>query len=226
MPSREDIFQNGDYYHIFDKTIDGKKIFSSPKITHEFMRTFFYYRSDKANLRYSKFKELPAAERSKREKILRFKKYFKVGIIAYCLMPNHYHFLLRQVQKNGIVTFMANILNSITRYSNLMNDRKGPIFLTQFRSKKIYTEEQLVYVVRYIHTNPYAGSVVNNIGGLFQYPYSSIQSYMLQNNSQIDTKSVMNYFNNDRVRHRHFIENNADDQKKYEYLKYSSKWMI
>lgn len=226
MPSREDIFQNGDYYHIFDKTIDGKKIFSSPKIAYEFIRTFLYYRSSKVSLRFSRFKEISSTERLEQEKRLSFKKYFKVGIVAYCLMPNHYHFLLKQYQKNGIVTFMANILNSITRYTNLLTARKGPIFLTQFKSKKIYTIEQLAYVVRYIHTNPFAGSIVKNIEDTYKYPYSSIRSYINHNNSQIETESVLSYFNYDLVRFRHFIENNADDQKKYEYLKYTSKWAI
>ncbi|PIY69318.1 hypothetical protein COY90_01290 [Candidatus Roizmanbacteria bacterium CG_4_10_14_0_8_um_filter_39_9] len=226
MPTRDDVFQNGDYYHIFNKTIDGKKIFLSSRVAYEFIRTFFYYRSSKATLRFSKFKDLPLIEQSEKEKQLGFKKYFRVGIMAYCLMPNHYHILLRQMQKNGVITFMANILNSITRYTNILNARKGPIFLTQFKSKKMHTEEQLVYVARYIHTNPFAGSIVSNVEAIFKYPYSSIQSYIHKNINNLETDLVMNYFKNDLTRFHHFIEHNADDQKKYEYLKYTDKWLV
>lgn len=225
MPSREDIFQNNNYYHIFDKTIDNREIFALPKLAYEFIRTFIYYRSKKATLRFSKFKSLDLPLQEERQSEIMLKKDFQIGIVSYCLMPNHYHFLLKQLQKNGIRFFMAQILNSFTRYYNILNKRKGPIFLTQFRSKKIYTEEQLIYVSRYIHTNPFASYVVDTIEDIFNYPYSSIKAYLQKENlEKIDREVVLNYFGNNPQKYKEFIIKNADEQKEHKYLKYTEKW--
>ena len=139
-------------------------------------------------------------------------------------MPNHYHFLLKQLQDQGIQKFMADILNSITRYYNILNSRKGPIFLTQFKSKRIYTEEQMVYVSRYIHTNPYAESLTDK-KGIFTYPYSSISPYIIEglNPFKISTEDILNYFSHNRERYRQFILKNAEDQKEKEFVKYTAK---
>lgn len=223
MPSRYDVFTNGAFYHIFNKTIENIQIFSTDAIAREFEKTFLYYRSTKIKLRFSLFKKLDYEMQKNAWIKFLFKKDFKVDILSYCLMPNHYHFLLRQVQDKGIQKFMANILNSITRYYNILNDRKGPIFLTQFKSKRIYTEEQLVYVSRYIHTNPYAGSLTNK-NGIFTYPYSSIQSYINGINPyKISTQEVLNYFLNKRDKYRGFILKNAEDQKEKNFVKYTKR---
>ncbi len=225
MPSRKDNFQNNDYYHIFDKTIDHRNIFASSQIAYEFMRTFLYYRSKKVQLRLSKYKLLDSLKQKEIWSEILLQKDFHVDIVSYCLMPNHYHFLLKQLHHNGIQVFMAKILNSITRYYNILNRRKGPIFLTQFRSKKIYTIEQLIYVSRYIHTNPYADSVVDTIEDIFRYPYSSIKAYLHKGNSEKIAREVaLDYFGNDSNKYKKFIIKNADEQKEIEYLKYTEKW--
>jgi len=227
MPSREDVFYNGGIYHIYDKTIDDIDIFSSRKIAYEFINVVNYYRSSKVNYRYSMFKKLDNKSKETKLKKIKLQKYFKVDILSYCLMPNHYHFLIKQLKENGIKTFMANILNSITRFFNILNNRKGPVFLTQFKSNEIRHEEQLIYVSRYIHTNPYAGSIVDEIGEIFNYPFSSITAYMENhsNDNKINTDLVLNYFKGNKQRYKNFISKNADDQKAREWLKYSEKWL-
>lgn len=226
MPLREDVFENNAYYHIFDKTIDDIMVFSSPKIAYEFISTFLYYRSSRASLRYSKYKKLVPTIKKNLGRLISYEKYFKVNILAYCIMPNHYHLLLKQAHYDGIQTFMANTLNSITRFYNLLHNRKGPIFLTQFKSKKIHTEEQLIYVSRYIHTNPYASFIVKKIDDIFTYPYSSIHSYLGNNNQHIITKKkVLTYFGNNKETYMDFIIKNADRQKAVEHLKYTKNWL-
>ncbi|MDO8610294.1 MAG: transposase [bacterium] len=227
MPSRKDVFHNNCYYHIFDKTIDHKEIFSLSKFARHFIQTFLYYRSKKSILRFSKMKLLDRYKQNDIWNEIMLQNYFQVDIVSYCLMPNHYHFLLKQLKENGIRIFMSQILNSITRYYNVLNKRKGPVFLTQFRSKKIYTVEQLVYVSRYIHTNPYADSLVGSIEEIFNYSYSSIGSYLTNvNKCKIAIDDVLDYFGNKPEKYKDFIIKNADDQKDFEYLKYSEKWRI
>src|SRR3989338_1926632 len=100
MPSRRDIFTNGGIYHVFNKTIDKRKIFENEFIAERFLSQVYYYRSIKANLRYSKFISLPDFEKAIKIKELEYQKYFKVDVLCYSLMPNHFHLFLKQKKKD------------------------------------------------------------------------------------------------------------------------------
>src|SRR3989344_6205583 len=144
MPSRYDIFYNGGIYHIFNKTLDGKLIFS-PELSEEFINNFCYYRSElSSKLRYSLFKKLPQEIHQDRWKVIFQPKYFLVDILSFTLLPNHFHMQIKQIKQGGIIKFMSNISNSLTRYYNIKNKRKGPVFLPQFRSKRIKSQESLI----------------------------------------------------------------------------------
>ena len=120
---------------------------------------------------------------------------------------------------------MSKIINSITRFYNSKNKRKGPVFLPQFRSRRILSVEQLAYTSRYIHTNVYAHGFVTSQDEIFSYPYSSIGSYLQNENPlKIDTIPVLSYFSNNRERYKKFIINNAEDQKMREIVKYTNRW--
>ncbi len=226
MPSRHDVFFNGGIYHIFNKTIDNKLIFT-PDLCQEFINTFCYYRSSlSSKLRYSLLKQLPKDIYKSRWDEVFYHKYFIVDILSFCLLPNHYHFLIKQLKEKGVIRFMANISNSLTRYFNIKNKRKGPIFLPQFRSKKIVSQEHLIYVSRYIHTNSYAHNAVKNMEDIFDYPYSSIESYITSTNTlRLNTDKVMFSFGNNGYKYKQFILKNAEDQKIKELLKYSENWI-
>jgi len=120
---------------------------------------------------------------------------------------------------------MSNAINSITRFYNTKIKRKGPVFLPQFRSRRILSVEQLIYTSRYIHTNVYAHGQIKNKEEIFFYPYSSINAYLkVENILKIDTTPVLSYFQNNRERYKNFIINNAEDQKMREMVKYTKRW--
>jgi putative transposase len=224
MPIRLDPLYTGEVYHVYNRTIDGKLIFADEKNCHEFINTLLYYRSSRSIMRFSYFKQLQQnIFYTLWKKILR-RKYFKVEILSYCLLPNHYHFLLRQIHDKGIESFISNSTNSITRYFNILHKRKGPIFLPRFQGKRIYTDEQLIYVSRYIHTNPYAANIISRIDEIFQYPYSSIAAYIKDlNPMKIETKTVLERFNKKKYKYKSFIKRNAEDQKMKEITKYINR---
>lgn len=78
-----------------------------------------------------------------------------VEILAFCLMPNHVHLLIRQLQENGISRFMKKF-GGYALYYNKKHKRKGYLFQSRFRAVHIRTNEQLQTVFVYIHTNPVA----------------------------------------------------------------------
>lgn len=226
MPTRRDIFTNKSIYHVFNKTIDHKNIFLNTKVAEMFLDIVRYYRSNESAIRYSHFCRLESDTKALWEcKILK-PQFYRVNILAYCLMPNHFHFLIQQIKNDGINRFMSNSLNSLTRYHNLLNKRKGPIFLTQFRSRLIVSREQLIHVSRYIHLNPYSSGVVSGIKELKRYRHSSFKEYLgLTPCTLTNSKLILHEFNNNGSRYEQFVVNNAEHQRTLEHIKHLTEFI-
>ncbi len=227
MPGRFEPFINNRIYHIFNKTIEAKKIFIDHNNCDHFLELVKYYRSAKARISFSKLKLLKDELRREIIKATLPKKYFQIELLSYCLMPTHFHFLIRQKNTDGVKIFVSNVLNAFTRYFNIKTERKGPIFLTQFKSVGIQRDEQLIHVSRYIHLNPYSSQLVKSFGNLEKYSWVSYKEYINTDKDKdkiCDTKTVLGYFNGDRGKYQKFVEDNADYQKSLEYVKHVAKW--
>lgn len=98
-----------------------------------------------------------------------------VGVVCFCLIPNHFHFLLLQKGDGGITEFASKVSNSYTKYFNNKNKRIGPLLQGEFKSVHIETIEQLLHLTRYIHLNPLINYVTNNLNA---YPWSSYLEYV------------------------------------------------
>lgn len=224
MPTRIDPLVEEGIYHIFNKSIDSKTIFKDELNVRMFLNLIEYYVSSRTPISYSKLKLI---EPSIRENIIqktKIVKYFNVEIFAYCTMPTHYHFLLRYKRQQGITRFIANITNAFTRYFNIKNERKGPIFLPVFKSTRIISHAQLMHVMRYIHLNPYSSSLVKNLIELSIYPWSSLPFYIFENKppSFLNTSYILRNFK-DKETLKKFIFDQAGYQKNLEFIKFRDK---
>ncbi|MBT5808444.1 hypothetical protein HOI18_04200 [Candidatus Uhrbacteria bacterium] len=76
-----------------------------------------------------------------------------VEIAAYCLMPNHYHFLVRQLREGGIPRFFHKLNKGYSRYYNLKNKRSGSLFESKYKAKHINSQSYLSHIAPYIHLN-------------------------------------------------------------------------
>ena len=166
MPSRVVPFVNNEYYHIFNRGVAKMPIFNNVFDYKHFISTLLYYQVDGPKPRFSFFRKKPIAL----ENNIKI-----VDIICYCLMPNHFHFLLRQKRENGITEFVSKLSNSYTRYFNVKNERVGPLFQGEFKSVHVGSNEQLLHLSRYIHLNPLIGYVVKE---LKEYKWSSYLEYL------------------------------------------------
>ena len=196
-------FVNGEYYHIFNRSIAGFNIFNDPKKFHRFTRLIDYYQFENNELSYSKFLETAQARF-----IIKFTGETLVNIIAYCIMPTHFHLLLKQNLENGIVHFMSKIENSYSKYFNSILKRKGPLWEGRFESVHVDTDEQLLHLTRYIHLNPSSANLVKKPG---HWEYSSYHEYINRENdnricayNEIIDLSAEQYrkFVNDRVKYQ------------------------
>lgn len=225
MSGRNHFFLTNNIYHVYNKTIEQKRIFDDQEICKKFLDILTYYRSSQSLLRYSNFQNLSSELKIQYEKKIFDGRTYRISILSYCLMPTHFHLLIKQKQENGISFFISQILNSFTRYQNIKNERVGPIFLHPFKSKYIQTEEQLKHVSRYIHLNPFSSGIVKEKTELEYYSWSSFGHYLSQKNDSIsEIKFILSLFNNDKTRYKKFVLDNAEHQKTLEYCKYSERW--
>jgi putative transposase len=77
-----------------------------------------------------------------------------VDIGAYCLMPNHFHLLLKEKTENGISLFMQKLMTAYTMYFNKKNGRNGALFQGTFKAEHLANDNYLKYMYSYIHLNP------------------------------------------------------------------------
>lgn len=220
MPGRILPLVNEQIYHVFNRGIDHRPTFTDKREFQRAMLILSYYSFSTPPVKLSQFLQLANEDRD--NIFLNLKKENKklIEIICFCLMPNHFHLLLKQAEDKGISKFLSNIQNSYTRYFNIKNERVGPLFLDQFKAVLIQTDEQLLHVSRYIHLNPLTSYVVKDFESLKRYPWSSLGEYLGTTNSEIcSTDLVLGFFKN-KIDYERFLKDQASYQQELQKIKH------
>ena len=135
-----------------------------------------------------------------------------VDILCYCLMPNHFHFLLKQKEERGVPKFMSMFTNSYTKYFNTKQKRNGPLFQGNFKAVWIEDDDQLMHVSRYIHLNPVVSYIIKE-QELDSFPWSSFREYLGQSvRSLCNTDMILSQFKSAKE-YRSFVHNQIDYAK-------------
>jgi len=137
MPKRKEDFFTGEYYHIFNRGVDKRKIFLN--------KGDLYYFFDTMNISNTDI-SLDSTQRSKKRKDL--KNDLKdssaiVKIVSYCLLPNHFHLILKQEVEGGISKFMNRLGTSYSQYFNTKYNRTGTLFQGRFKANRLTGEGKL-----------------------------------------------------------------------------------
>ena len=127
------IWQQGMYYHIYNRGVSKSTLFREP--------TNYLYVM---------------------EKLQKYSLENLVSVIAYCLMPNHYHLLLRQDGEQPAGKIPQAIFNSYSKAYNLKYSHSGTLFEGRFRAKPVQTTSHLLHLCRYIHGNPVKDGLVDD----------------------------------------------------------------
>ncbi|MFA5038085.1 MAG: transposase [Candidatus Omnitrophota bacterium] len=138
----------GEYYHIYNRGIEKRDVFSDTRDYKRFLCYLQLFNSD--------FKSFPGIDAFQGEEasdtsvnLLKL-----VDVVCYCLMPNHFHLLLKQRENMGIALFMQKLGTGYTMYFNKKYERSGVLFQGAFKSKIIENDSYLMHLSRYIHLNP------------------------------------------------------------------------
>jgi putative transposase len=219
MPTRKTPLVIDHVYHIFSRGVNRTPIFYQKKDYQRFLDLIKYCHFADYPIKFSKLKSLSNKERGKIKS--RLKENF-VEFIAYSLMPNHFHFVLKQKIENGISQFINRLLNSYTKFFNTKYKRSGPLFEGRFKAVLIESDSQFHHVVRYVHLNPYSSLVVKTLNELLVYPWSSFPEYLSK--SEVleiceEKQLILSEFANVKS-FKEFTLNQADYQRRLEEIKH------
>lgn len=180
MSRRKVQFITGEYYHIFNRGVDKRDIFLDEKDLDRFFQSMQEFNvADPIGSIYEnsfrKNRELGSGA-PKLKKLVEF--------VCYCLSPNHYHFLLRQLSNKGIEKFMQK-MGGYPKYFNEKYNRSGALFQGPFKAVNIDSEDYLVYLSIYINKN---NDIHGTQNGLSR---SSWNEYIASNNNGVCSKNII-----------------------------------
>jgi len=194
---------DGRIYHVFTKSIAGFRIFRNKRDYERFIEMFKFYRHKSVPVKFSEYEEFADRELYYETKIRNLG--FLVEIMAYCVMPTHFHLVLKQLLENGITIFLKNLLDSYTRYFNIKYDRKGPLWQGRFKSVLVDNNDYLLHLTRYIHLNPVVDELVEKPE---DWNYSSYQEYV--NPGSDGLCSFSEYIELRPEEYKKFVENHKE----------------
>ncbi|MFA5842004.1 MAG: transposase [Candidatus Paceibacterota bacterium] len=162
MPTRKTVFANGEFYHVYNRGVDKRIIFSDKSDVDRFFQCMVSFNSiDPVGSLYELSLGGKDKLKSNRHKYQLGGETAKlVNIVAYCLNPNHFHFILEQVRDGGISEFMKR-MGGYTWYFNNKYKRSGSLFQGVFKSIHIDSNEYLLHVSAYVNLN----NRVHKLGG-------------------------------------------------------------
>ena len=150
---RKTKFANNEYYHIYNRGVDKREIFCEEKDYLRFLKSIREFNDNTGYFQrdYEKRTKLTGQKSDFRYLKSDFEQL--VEIICYCLNPNHYHFILKQLAENGITLFMRKLGTGYTNYFNKKYNRSGSLFQGKFKSVHIDSNEYLLWLSGYVNGN-------------------------------------------------------------------------
>ncbi len=138
---------SGEYYHVYNRGVDKRDVFSNTTDINRFLRSMSIFNTKEpvGSLYANSFREDEKIEKASKHKL--------VEIICYCLNPNHYHLVLKQLVDGGVSEFMKRLNGGYTCYFNTKHNRSGALFQGRFKSKHVSDNSYLLHLSAYVSLN-------------------------------------------------------------------------
>lgn len=217
MPSRNSIktYVKDGYYHVYNRGVEKRIIFKDEQDYRTFLKYLKEYLSPPAlpeklkvqfTLKGASFEGVPKQPKNYNKKI---------ELLAFCLMPNHFHLLIKQSENKVIENFMRSLATRYSMYFNKKHERVGKLFQGHYKAALIENDNYLLHLSRYIHLNPseFTNDLVN--------AHSSYSSYLGKKKLPwLCPGFVLTFFNNRVIpelkkanNYKNFVENYLHDSK-------------
>lgn len=185
--------ENG-IYHIYNRGVEKRNIFLDEQDYAVFLHLLKFYLSplDPNDTHPSlQFQNYSVVRPRPLENLNK-----EVQLIAYCLMPNHFHLLLKQTTKDGVTKLLRKVSTTYAMYFNKRNKRVGYLFQGPYKAVYVESDSYLLHLSRYIHLNPL--ELTSSL--LVSYPYSSYQYYLgLKHARWVKPKIILDYFDKSKL---------------------------
>lgn len=186
MPPKNSVklyIENG-HYHVYNRGVEKRIVFLDDRDYKMFLHFLKFYLDPEEKIDHDT--GIPN----------RMSLADEISLLAYCLMPNHFHLLVKQTKKDGLTKFMRRISTNYVMYFNKRYQRVGPLFQGIYKAVLIDTDDLLLHVNRYIHRNPVELSGgINPISALTDYPYASYGDYVgIRHTRWVQTQPILSYF--------------------------------
>ncbi len=204
-------YGSGGHYHIYNRGVEKRLIFQDEVDYKTFISYMKQYLSP-PNLKGLALKDDTGSTISPSH--IPNNYFGDIKLLAYCLMPNHFHLLVSQNSDRGIAKFMQSLIQKYVMYFNKKYVRVGTLFQGRYKTVLITNEYQFTYITKYIHRNQLA-ILPSGPGpeGLLAYKYSSYGNYLgLFKQSWVKTEDILSYFSktNPRNSYQSFVEETGD----------------
>ncbi len=182
MPGKNSlkVYGEGCYYHVYNRGVNKRKIFKDKQdysVFLGYLKEYLLPCDQEGLLKIVADISSTAREKELAKKLLRLNNFSdRVLLIVYCLMPNHFHFLIQQKDVQGMELLMRSSMTRYTMYFNKRHGRVGALFQSSYKAVLIESDAQLLHVSRYIHLNPVSGKILKGVS-LFDQITSQPSSY-------------------------------------------------
>lgn len=186
MPAKNTVknYVEGGCYHLYNRGVEKRKIFLDDQDYKTYLFLLKTYLSPKP----------PKGSDPKMAYYNKKNLYGDIELLAYCLMPNHFHLLVRQNIRQGITDLMRCVNTNYVAYFNKKYQRVGTLFQGRYKAVLVESDPYLLHLTRYIHLNP--TEIVKNSKS---YGFSSYQDYLGKKDTNwLNKDFVLEYFKNAR----------------------------
>lgn len=207
MPAKSSVkyYIANSIYHIYNRGVEKRKIFLDEQDYKVFLTYLKQYLSNSEES--SELQGLTLQYH-------KTKSYFEeIELLSFCLMPNHFHLLVKQKNKNSIKNFTQSLFTRYSMYFNKKYKRSGPLFQGRYKATNVLNKDYLLDLTRYIHKNPfkYTKNLIES--------YSSYSTYPgLNNTTWINKNVVLDYFGESTFVKYNNIKSYKEFVEKFKYV--------
>lgn len=202
MPQKNSIkhyYEDG-FYHIYNRGVEKRKIFLD---RDDFLMFLHFLKTALSESPKQGATLAMAPKQSKHGPRKNFHQ--RVTLLAYCLVPNHFHLLIKQSDSTAMTEMIRSVCTAYGMYFNKKYDRVGSLFQGVFKAIDIAEDDYLLWLSRYIHRNPESFRT---------YLYSSYGDYLGTRQSEwTNTKIILDYFSNSSLKQKSNYQKFVDDDQ-------------
>jgi putative transposase len=209
MPSRNStkLYVENSYYHLYNRGIEKRDIFLDKQdydVFLAYLKGYLLPKDDKGLTQSINAPDIPYKEKEKLIRLLHMNNFSQeISLLAYCLMPNHFHFFVKQKNTSTIDKFMNSMGTRYTMYFNRRYNRIGPLYQGVYKAVLVNDEGHFLHLSRYIHKQ--AVSYGNQ-------PCSYPEYTGARNTPWINSEEILAHFSssNPTLSYARFVKENDD----------------